>query len=224
MNLKTMLHINTVTGDLISILNILMDSSYFKNFRLCGGTAIALQIGHRKSLDIDLFSNIEFNQNEAEITLKKIFEYVSIEQKVFGTVAYINYTVNSEPIKLDVQFESEPFINKEVNIEGIRIASLVDLAAMKLKAITTRKTKKDFIDINKLLNFLNFKTIVNKFLERYIYNDVKDVIEAFSNIDLADESVEPVMLVTNYSWESCKKQLISEVKKYFNQELTKYLK
>lgn len=63
-----MLHLETISSSTLEILNKLMDISEFDNLRLVGGTGLALQIGHRKSIDLDLFGEIDFeNINTAEL-------------------------------------------------------------------------------------------------------------------------------------------------------------
>jgi hypothetical protein len=72
-----MIYFNTVNELLKSSLLKLMASKEFSQFRLVGGTALSLQIGHRESIDIDLFSDIEYgtlNFNEIEDFLKSNFK------------------------------------------------------------------------------------------------------------------------------------------------------
>ncbi|SER15538.1 nucleotidyl transferase AbiEii/AbiGii toxin family protein [Myroides profundi] len=52
-----MLYYNTITNTLKEVLSILMKHPLFKDFRLVGGTALSLQVGHRMSIDIDLFTD-----------------------------------------------------------------------------------------------------------------------------------------------------------------------
>ncbi len=97
--------LNKVQSELLPVV-----SHFSKDFYLVGGTAIALYLGHRASIDFD----------------------------------------NEEELKIDIM-ETDKFIKPQVNIDGIRFAHIEDIAAMKLEAITSRNTKKDFYDIAELL-------------------------------------------------------------------------
>jgi hypothetical protein len=113
-----------------------MSWSPLENFRLAGGTALSLQLGHRKSIDIDLFSEHEFNKLTLSKLLRKKFPNADIQIAVFGITVYLKQN-NTNILKIDI-VETEPFIRDINIIENIRLANVEDIAAMKLNAITSR--------------------------------------------------------------------------------------
>ncbi len=120
--------------------------SFKKNYILVGGTAIALQIGHRKSIDFDLFSTKPIKKNE----IKKAISTLQFnKQLLFEDAEGIHYLINN----VKVTFFYYPFnIIPEINItKNVRIPSLLTLAAMKFYAMGRRAKWKDYVDIYFLL-------------------------------------------------------------------------
>ena len=142
-----MLCYSTVSPDLKSVLKIVMDSDILKPFRLVGGTSLSLQLGHRISIDIDLFTDSDYgslNFEDIETFLKSKFSFIvfSSELTSFGKSYFIGSSKNNA-VKLDV-FYSDPFIDDELLIDNIRLASLKDITAMKIEVIQNGGRKKDF--------------------------------------------------------------------------------
>ena len=153
-----MLHKTTIDGSTLELLNKLMDDEFLKDFVLVGGTALALQLGHRISVDIDLFSSSPFNENELAdyLRTKYHFELDFISKNTLkGEI---------DGVQLDCIAHQYPWINSFNLVENIRLASFDDIAAMKLNAIAGDGTRiKDFIDIA----FLSCKIPLNKMLDGY---------------------------------------------------------
>ena len=76
-----MLYKQTTSPFLYKILKELMLRTEFDNFRLVGGTGLSLQLGHRESIDIDLFTDIEFNIEQYKKIIRKIFPKSEIRNK-----------------------------------------------------------------------------------------------------------------------------------------------
>ena len=136
-----MLHTETVEPSTLDLIRQLQSKPYLDNFLLVGGTALALQMGHRSSTDIDLFFNQPFNTEilRAEIEIDFTCDVKSVYR--FALFLYINN------IKTDIVFQKSNLLNEPVIIEDIKMASLQDLCAMKLMAITNRGKLRDFVDI-----------------------------------------------------------------------------
>lgn len=118
-----MLFFSTVSPDLKSVLKIVMDSDILKPFRLVGGTSLSLQLGHRISIDIDLFTDSDYgslNFEDIETFLKSKFSFIvfSSELTSFGKSYFIGSSKNNA-VKLDV-FYSDPFIDDELLIMSER--------------------------------------------------------------------------------------------------------
>lgn len=120
-----MLHKESVTPELLELTKKLMADQYLKDFILVGGTALALQIGHRKSIDIDLFTQETFDKAQMADHLKN--NYPSVETDVNNPVDhYIG------GIKVSAMTHAYPSEQPIIQTEGIRMASEKEIAAMKI--------------------------------------------------------------------------------------------
>lgn len=209
-----MLYYKTVSPNLVTILKRLMSFSELSEFRLVGGTALALQIGHRKSVDIDFFCSKEFDNKRLQLFLQKKFEKFVLDwQNNEGFVARI------DGVKVVFFSWHIPFIYPIIEIESIRMADKREIAAMKMEAITGRKEKKGFVDVAALLREYEFKELLSPFKLRYPFISHKFVIESLTAIDYADESVNPEMII-DYKWKDVKKDIQTNVERYFLTQLT----
>lgn len=216
-----MLFRQSVKPEVFFLLERLMSEPLLGYFRLVGGTALALQKGHRHSDDIDLFTDSDFDLLPVENLLKEKYNDgtdLKISTFVYGLTAYYYYGA-SEVLKIDLMnFHSDPFLFDPVEIDGIRFARLEDIAAMKLQAITTRKSRKDFIDIYVLMKEFSLREMLGFFERRFVYYDKKDVLIALANANQADRDFAPKML-EDISWEAVKKKLTTELAGYIKDVL-----
>ena len=134
----------------------------FEAFRLVGGTALALYLGHRKSIDLDFFSHkVSLPENYQEIFSEIVTKIeITRESKVINI-----FKLND--IKVDFVTYPYPWLNDPILEDGIKLATLNDIAAMKLSAITNRGTKKDFIDRYYLINLPGFNKMTELYLKKY---------------------------------------------------------
>lgn len=184
-----------------------MKEDKLSDFTLVGGTALALQIGHRISIDIDLFTDHSFESGEILDSLRKILKVELIMSRPNGMQLIV------ENLKVDLYNWAVPFTGESYKGDGLRLASLKDIAAFKLDAITTRKTKKDYYDLYFLLNMLSLEEMVNAYKEKYPYNNIKNVIVGLSSCSAADNDEQP-NLIKPVSWTEVKARLIDEVSQY----------
>src|SRR5471030_1743815 len=113
-----MLYKETVSPELIELLIQLQNFESLKKFRLVGGTALSLQIGHRKSIDIDLFTDRSFNKDD----VKKEFAAKLNSPKPYTDTTYgLSYFINN--VKIDILNWGVPYLRPAKIIEGIRMAS-----------------------------------------------------------------------------------------------------
>lgn len=212
-----MLYKQTTTPFLFETLENLMQWQELQNFRLVGGTGLSLQLGHRQSIDIDLFTDVEFNIQDLARMLKKRIPESEIRILSFGLTIYIS-TSKSMNLKIDLM-ETDKYIRPEIIIEGIRFAHIEDIAAMKLEAITSQNTKKDFYDIAELLNHYTIDQLFSFYAERYPYKDIKQVLENFTFFSEDCElEFEPYSL-NNADWLSVKFLLIDTFNDFVNRQL-----
>lgn len=202
-----MLQYQTVSATLLKVLKKWILYPELNNFRLVGGTALSLYYGHRKSVDIDFFSPIEMddslrflikNQNDLMILANGHYHIAAID----------------EGIKVDFTFWNMEFEEWEAK-DGIKMASPIDIFAMKLDAITSRRTKKDYYDLAELVNRFGLGIGFERYNKRLPYSKNSQIIlESIGGIDDADESEEPILL-KGQNWADVKWFLRKEANKYF---------
>ncbi|MCO5234953.1 MAG: nucleotidyl transferase AbiEii/AbiGii toxin family protein [Chitinophagaceae bacterium] len=178
---------------------------------LVGGTALSLLYGHRRSVDLDLFSAKPFDNDVVVAALKKKFKASFVNRTTnlrFGIFGFI------DEIKVDIIRHSHPLIRKESVIEGIRMFSPEDIIAMKVQAILGRAKKKDFWDIAELLNHYTVDDFINFHREKYTkQNLLITVPQALTYFADAEESEDPISL-KRQNWQSIKKAIGQKVNAY----------
>ncbi|GAA4459814.1 hypothetical protein GCM10023093_01500 [Nemorincola caseinilytica] len=131
-------------------------------FFLVGGTALSLQIGHRISIDIDLFSITAFEEN-------KLAEYLGSEYGL--RLAYLDKNTikgQVDNVQVDLITHAYPLVKDAASVDGVRMAGLEDIAAMKLNAIIGNGTRlKDFIDIAFLSQYLSLEDMTDAYEKKY---------------------------------------------------------
>ena len=207
-----MLHYNTITPLLHSILADLMSADVFKDFRLVGGTALSLHRGHRMSVDIDLFTDAEYGSIDFEAIdsfLRSNYSYVDTNNyNVIGMgKCYFIGENQLNCIKLDL-FYTDKFIDKIILIDGLRLASIEEIIAMKMDVIFRTGRKKDFWDIHELKDNYSISEMIALHEKRYPYTHDKEVLkQKFIDFEDANGDFEPDCLRGKY-WEFIKLDLI----------------
>lgn len=203
---------NTVTPLLKTALTKMMDSGSFQQFRLVGGTSLSLQLGHRTSVDIDLFTDASYGLIDFKVIdsfLRETFPYVSEPQSgVIGMgMSYLIGDDENESVKLDLYY-TEPFIKPELIIGPYRIATIEEVIAMKIDIVQRGARKKDFWDLHELLNKYSPDQMIELHKERYPYNhNKKKIRENFTNFTNADDDFDPICLKGKY-WELIKFDIV----------------
>jgi predicted nucleotidyltransferase component of viral defense system len=202
------LHYETVSDLLKSTLLKLMHLEEFKHFNLVGGTALSLQIGHRLSVDIDLFTNEPYGSidfNKLDLVLKMNFKYVdSLDIPVIGMgKSFFIGESENELIKLDVYY-TDNFFNKPLVIDSIRLVAIEDIIAMKMDVIFQNGRKKDFWDIHALLTYFTAEEMISFYEKRNPYtHDSKLLKQKVIDFELAENDFNPICL-KNKHWELIK--------------------
>ena len=189
----------SVTNTLWYSLNILMQLDVLKNFRLVGGTSLSLQIGHRMSVDIDLFTDLAYDSLDFKIIDEKIIETFPVVQMGFGGdnsmgKSYYVGVTEDDLVKLDL-FYTDRFVFPELKINTIRLASKEEIVAMKLEVIGYGGRKKDFWDLHELLEYYSLSEMIAFYEKRYQYGHSKEeLILMLGNFDNANEDFDPICL------------------------------
>ncbi|MDZ4793341.1 MAG: nucleotidyl transferase AbiEii/AbiGii toxin family protein [Bacteroidota bacterium] len=159
-------------------------------FHLVGGTALALQLGHRNSIDIDLFTQNEFKPTDIISLLEKDYR-ISTTLVRKGTILAVVNNIKTDFIRHNYLFLNAPIIE-----ERIRFLSKEDIAAMKFHAIIqSGKRLKDFIDIYFLLQHFSMKQMIGFFTAKYSYSNAMIAMKAVNFFGELDENIDPPKLL-----------------------------
>ena len=197
-----MLHTETVAGTTLELLKRLEQEEVLSAFNLAGGTALALYMGHRRSVDLDLFTPEAFDVNVLRERLEETYgrtDY-AFKHTLKGTI---------DGVKIDCIMHAYPLLEPPYVEEGIRLYGLKDIIAMKLSAITDNGSRlKDFIDIACLSTRYSFYEMLQCYRHKFPQANVLRPFKAltyFEDIDF-DETV--VMLEGKYDWERIRQRLV----------------
>jgi hypothetical protein len=200
-----MLQTQTVVPELLELLKKIMVEELFRDYFLVGGTALSLQIGHRNSIDIDLFGNCDIN---ADLFIEKLKNY----GEVIVTQNSKNILITEiGSIKVDFVNYKYPLLSNPIKIDNIRMLATTDIAAMKLNAIAGRGSRKDFIDLYFLLDQFTMKQMLDFYLKKYSDGSEFMVTKSLLYFEDSDNQLNPKMLKNNFDWEKCKQKIIQEV-------------
>ena len=202
-----MLHLVTIEPDTLGLLKKLQSRPYLDKFFLVGGTALALQMGHRKSIDLDLFTNSDVDWDALNDEILTLGEWQSFHRRKRIYQGYL------EGVKVD--FVHYPYLplNPINLVEGFRLISVEDISAMKLSAVTGRGTKKDFFDIHLLLQTFSLAEMVVFFEKKFPEIGTFHVIRSLTWFEDAEKDPDPD-LFEEISWQEVKSVIKTAVNDY----------
>lgn len=192
-----MLHYETIIPETHSLLEKLSALPVLEDARLVGGTALALQLGHRTSVDLDFFGRINADSEELRDILREVgrVEVASVSKNI--NIFWIN------GVKVDMVNYPYPWLDLPIVEDGVRLASLNDIAAMKVSAIVNRGTKKDFIDLYTLLQHFALDEILDMYSRKYSDGSLFIVMKSLTYFDDAETDPMPNVL-NDTAWETVK--------------------
>lgn len=203
-----MLSLQTVLPNTLELLRMLMQMPELDKTRLVGGTSLALQYGHRRSVDLDFFGEISVDLDELTEALKEHVEQVVVGGHSRSIKAYFLNGVKVDVVNYDYAWIDSPVIE-----EGLRLASPKDIAAMKVNAVIGRGTKKDFIDIFFLLQHYSFSDLLKLYLQKYPDGSEYRALLSMAYFGDADQQPMPYMF-DDVGWETIKQTIRREVEAY----------
>lgn len=206
-----MLYYKTVNNLLKEVLLQLMAAKEFENFRLVGGTSLSLQIGHRESIDIDLFSDLEYGKIDfvaIENYLETNFKYIDHLSNIIPGMgkSYLIGEYKDNALKLDI-FYTDKFIQPIYLEDTIRMATIEEIIAMKLDVVQRGGRKKDFWDLHELFEKYSLTQMLDLHEQRYPYTHDRDlIIQNFTDFSIADDEFNPICFKGKY-WEFIKEDI-----------------
>lgn len=197
-----MLYKETVDTPTLELLKKLMTDDSLMEFVLVGGTALALQLGHRISIDIDLFSFLPFDSVRLSEHLRKNYNF----EPDFVAQNTLKGEING--VQLDCIAHEYSWLQKPNFIESIRLAGFPDIAAMKLNAIAGNGTRlKDYIDIAILAEHISLNQMLLAYQQKYNSNPVMPLKGLLYHDDINFN--EPIKMAQNksFQWKTIEKRL-----------------
>ncbi len=203
-----MLQQNAVPPAALEILKKISALGQLNSFAIGGGTSIALRLGHRVSVDLDFFTNTEY---ETQLLFQFITKQFPASEKLFEKNQTMIFIIND--IRTDFVLYPFPWTNQFELIDGIRFLSFEDIIPMKLQAVSNRNAKKDYWDIAVLLEKYSLDEMLHIFKKKFTQVDIGFIIHSLTDFENADTELDPDVL-DNKTWNDIKNQLISAVNKY----------
>lgn len=203
-----MLSIQTVHPNTLELLKSLASQPELAQTRLVGGTALALQYGHRQSIDLDFFGILPENKEELVEMTKRVGNVLVTNHSKMILQTVINQ------IKVDfVDYSRYKWIDEPVMGDGFVLASDKDIAAMKVNAIIGRGTRKDFIDLYVLLQHYSLLEIMAFYKQKYPEFSEYRALLSMTYFEDAEMQDMPKMFIDT-SWNTMKSTIIEAVKAY----------
>ena len=203
-----MLHLQTILPDTLELLKRLSAQPEMQGMRLVGGTALALQYGHRQSVDLDFFGTPAADQDDLLAMVETMGPYRLRNR----TKNILQLIVNNIMVDI-VDYSQYPWIDNPVCYEGITLASPKDIAAMKINAVEGRGTKKDFVDIYLLLQYYSLDDLLAFYSQKYPNYSLFRALLSLNYFDDADPQAMPKMFIPA-GWEEIKTAISAAVNSY----------
>lgn len=193
-------------------LAILVQFPWLSQFYLAGGTALAIQLQHRFSFDLDFFSENHFDQKKINQDLIFTNEY-QLDRFAEDTILGI-----LKETKISLFTYSPKLIRPTVDFQKVKLASIADIAAMKLDAIGSRGTKRDFVDLFFIGKKYSLFECFDFYQEKYqiLGNNTVHLLKSLTYFEDAENSGQELTMITKVSWE--------EVKDFFRKEAVRLAK
>ena len=208
-----MLSIQTVLPDTLELLKVLMQQPLLSEMRLVGGTSLALQYGHRRSVDLDFFGHTTEDVDELTDMMRSCAKEVIKGNCTKHIKAYFLNNVKVDVVNYDYLWIDDP-----VNDDGLQLASPKDIAAMKVNAVMGKKKKKDFVDVYFLLQHFSFDEIMQFYLQKYTDGSEYRALLSMSYFADADPQPMPFMF-QQVSWNEIKGFIKYQVNNYNRRHL-----
>ena len=202
----------TLLPDTVGAIKLVSKIPTIQNAYLAGGTALALHIGHRISVDLDFFTQEKFDEKKVSLELS------SIKQLEEAGKSWRTVWGNVGKTKFSIFYYEYPLLEQTIAFKGIQILGKKDIAAMKIHALEDRGTKRDFIDAFFLAREFGLEKMFAFYDQKY--NSLEDhlytILRSLDYFADAETDERPLKMLVDVSWE--------EVKKFFQNEAIRLAK
>lgn len=186
---------------------------------LAGGTALALQLGHRVSVDLDFFTPEKFEAKTVDTQLQQYPEFVH-EGVAWGTV-----WGRFKQTKFSLFYYEHPLVWESHPFMGLNLADTKDIAAMKIVAIGDRGTKRDFVDLWFLAKEYSLDQILEFYEQKYnkLEANLYHIVRSLSWFEEAEREKEPLKMLKDVEWDEVKAFFAAEAKRIAKERLLRRL-
>ncbi len=203
------MYLDTLPTQTAKLLKRLPLCESIKNFYLSGGTALALQLGHRESEDLDFFCENNFDPLKIQIELEALSKPKEVE--------VTNGNLNCFLDQVKLQFLHYPYrlLEPIVELDNIKLSSVLDIACTKIITISMRGSKKDFIDLSFLLELYDLPFLFSKIKEKYHGIEYNEPHLLKSLTYFRDAELQPLpRMHKEVSWEKIKTTVVEKVREF----------
>ncbi len=205
------MHTECLSASALAVLKRFKDIAAEREFVLAGGTAAALRLGHRRSVDFDFFTRKSFSNAKVFQAIIRLDVQVDTLQDEPGTL-----TITVDKVKISIFHYPYQFMEKLHVVFGISVAGLIDIASMKILAINQRGAKRDFVDLYFILQQIPFLRVAENMLARFGAERINPVVigKALVYFADADPDPEPEYLGKKKDWRSIKRFFTDHVQQF----------
>lgn len=197
---------NIILPETLQLLERLQADAHLKDFFLVGGTALALQLGHRFSIDLDLFIIESFDTQMLEPLMVNRYDMF------IDYVAPNTIRGSIKGVKIDLIRHSYPLVQPLIVQDEIRLASIEDIAAMKLNAIAhSGQRMKDFVDVYFILEHLSLDSMLRAYEIKYANSNPMIPLKALTYFDDIDPNADSPIMVKVVSFKEIQSRLLASV-------------
>ncbi len=205
-----MLQFQSVPRATLDVLKLLSKEKFLEDFRLVGGTALALYWGHRISVDLDFFTDQNLNLDKLESNLNTIDDTRLEGSNPIGR----NYSVKN--VKCDFLNYPYRFLYPPQNEEGIQLAHVDDVVSLKLGALANRGAKKDIYDLYYILQKYSIDQLAEMYKAKYNVVDVFPLMKSLTYFGDAEDQLPPQLTLD-------KKLTRPQVKNFIVRKINEYI-
>ncbi|WKZ34947.1 MAG: nucleotidyl transferase AbiEii/AbiGii toxin family protein [Anaerolineales bacterium] len=203
----TALFWETISGDMRVVLDGFFRTAIGSRFYLAGWTALALQLGHRRSVDLDFFSPTE----DIPAIRAALEESLSAYRPVLADSAWGNLVYLAGDVRMGFYGYGLPLVRPPAEMENLRLASMEDIALMKLDALLSRAARKDFYDLYFICQKIPLRNVLA--LAPQKYENVRDfevqTVKRLIYFEHAEADIDPVLLQP-VSWRAVKEYFMEQ--------------
>jgi hypothetical protein len=201
------LHFDILPEEQHHLFEQLAEQPWIHAFYLAGGTALALYLGHRQSLDFDFFTPDEFQNRTIRERLQNIGRF-----ELFSEAEYTIHGLLND-VRISFFRYAYPLLHELYQYHYLRIADIFDIAVMKLEAISGRGSKKDFIDFYSILPLFTLTDLFAGYEQKYgiAVSNHYHLLKSLVYFDDAESDPMPTMFV-KVTWAEVKSTIVQSIK------------